>query len=242
MNDVNTAGRLWGTASSDRNGGNPEGRPGAITCHTRSGPGQVPQAHRSQVDQLGVAGIVGRQRRRRRRQQDLAAVGAGPQPGATDDGPAHVVALVAQLRLAGVHRHAHPQPRQLRRQGPLGLHRRSHRVAGAGEGGHHAVTFALLHRPDPTVGGDGVVEQFVMAGDGRAHVGRSFLPQPARPLHVGQQERHRPRRQQELVPHRISLHHERSAQHRQRVHATHHDRSTEPTTSTDPPNLADPRS
>ena len=93
-------------------------------------------------------------------------------------------------------------------------HRRSHRVAGTGEGRHHAVAFALLHRPHATVGGDGVVEQVVVPGDGCAHVGRSFLPQAARTLDVGQQERHRPRRQQELVPHQISLHHERSAQRR----------------------------
>jgi hypothetical protein len=76
MNDVNTAGRLGDGIER------PERREvgwqaGAVTCHTRSA-GQVLQAHRAQVGQVGVARIVGHQRRRRRRQQDLAAVGAGP--------------------------------------------------------------------------------------------------------------------------------------------------------------------
>ena len=88
--------------------------------------------------------------------------------------------LVAQLRLAGVHRHPHPQlgarrPR-LGCERSLGVERRGDGVGGPAERADDAVTLALLDRTHPAVRDDRLVEQLVVRGDGDRHRLRRRLP------------------------------------------------------------------
>lgn len=134
---------------------------------------------------------------------DLAAVGQRPQPGAPDDAGAGVVAPVADLALASVQRHPHTEdgvggPRFLH-QGLLRLQGGGDGVGRPGEGGHQAVALALLDGSDSTVSGDGALEDPVMAGHRLRHLRTMRLPHPGRSFDVRQQERHRPRREWHVV-------------------------------------------
>ena len=84
---------------------------------------------------------------------------------------------------------------QLLREGALDADRCGHGVGRQCEGGHHAVALTLLDRPHPSVGGDGDVEQLVVAGDGRRGRLLVGLPEAGRSLDVAQQEGHRAGRQ-----------------------------------------------
>ena len=99
-----------------------------------------------------------------------------------------VVALVAQLHVAGVHADAQLDRCQ---RCPLQVQRAGHRVGGARERDHEAVALALLDRTHTVVGGDDVRQRLVEARDGGRHRLGLGLPQPRRTLDVGQQQRHR---------------------------------------------------
>ena len=89
------------------------------------GTAQVAQAVHTEITDGGVGGeMIGHQAGGDVRQQHLAPMGTGPQPGAADHRMTDVVVCVAQLRFAGVHRHAHQHARHLARQGPLHIHGR----------------------------------------------------------------------------------------------------------------------
>ena len=111
-------------------------------------PTQVGQGH-------ALAQFVGDQRGRDVRQEHLAAVPARPQPRAADDGETEVVPLVAQLRFAGVQRHANvegePVGPLLRGQHPLRRDRRLERVRRPAERRHDAVALTLLDRTHAAV-------------------------------------------------------------------------------------------
>ena len=70
------------------------------------------------------------------------------QPRRPVDRRAGVVALIAQLHLAGMYADAQPDRSQ---RGPLQRQRAGHRVAGARERGHEAVALALLDRAHPVM-------------------------------------------------------------------------------------------
>ena len=74
---VTCTGRLPGTASIVRNGGNPTAQTVGAHLEQALGAGQIPQPVLTQIDQLDAV----HQRRRRRRHQDLAAVPGGHHPG-----------------------------------------------------------------------------------------------------------------------------------------------------------------
>ena len=84
------------------------------------------------------------------RQHRLAAMGQIAQPRGPVDRGTDVIALIAQLHLAGVH--ADPQANRGQRR-PLQLQRTRHRVTGPRERHHKAVTLALLHRAHSAIRG-----------------------------------------------------------------------------------------
>ena len=175
---------------------------------------EVAQAMHAQIDQLHAIGqAIDDEIVRRARQQRLPAVRDRPQPRAAIDRLAEVVALVAQLRLGGVQRDPHPQRRRgrprLRVQRGLGVQRRGERIRRAGKRRDDAVALALLDRAHPAVPADRILQQCVATGDRQRHRIGVGLPQPRRALDVGQQERHRPRREVEARLLRSSPIHER---------------------------------
>ncbi len=104
-----------------------------------------------------------------------------------------VVALIAQLNLAGMHADAYPDRSERR---PLQRQRARHRIRGPRERGHEAVALALLDRTHPVISGDGLVHRPVQQRQRGGHLLGLGLPQPRRALDIGQQQRHRPGRQQ----------------------------------------------
>ena len=158
---------------------------------------EVLQAVRAEVTQVGVVRkAVGDQVAGGAGENGLAAVGDRPQAGAADDRPPDVVVVAPQLGLAGVQ--GDPDPQRLASgpglvgKGALGVEGGGDRIGGLGEGAHHAVALALLHRPHPAVEGDGGIEELVVAGDGRAHGVLVALPQAGRSLDVAEEERDDP--------------------------------------------------
>ena len=118
--------RLFGV----RSGGKSLRRSGWHSCTTRSGRGRsrsgwVPRS----VSQASAGSWSTTRSLGRARQHGLAAVGQIAQPRGAVDRRADVVALVAQLHLAGVHADAQPDRRQRR---PLQLQRARHRVGWRG--------------------------------------------------------------------------------------------------------------
>ena len=91
---------------------------------------QVLQAVLTQVLQRRALGqALGHEVGRGVAHEHLAAVSAGAQPGAANHGLSEVVALVAQLRLAGVQRDSHTElVAHLARQAPLCVARGRNRV------------------------------------------------------------------------------------------------------------------
>ena len=146
-------------------------------------------------------------------------MGTGPQPCTADHRVTHVIAPVAQLCLAGVDRHPHLDAGHLLGQRPLHIHRRRDRIGRPRERGHHAVALALLDGTHPTMSGDTLVDHGVVAGDDRPGRVRRPLPQPRRPLDVGQQERDRACRHHERrrLCH-LHLHDQRFSRHRKVSH------------------------
>ena len=115
------------------------------------------------------------------------------QPRGLVDRRARVVALVAQLHVAGVHPDAQLDRREIR---PLQLQRARHRVAGARERRDEAVALALLDGADAVVLRDEFRGGPIHARDRGRHRLRLGLPQLGRALDVGKQQRHRAGRQQ----------------------------------------------
>ena len=156
---------------------------------------QVPQSGQAQVDERRALGqVVEHQCGGRFGDEHLAAMTAGPQPCAPDDGTADVVALVTQLRFTGVDGHAYRQPVELLVQLPLCIERGPQRVLRCGERGDDGVALALLHRPHTTCCAHGGVQDLVVAGDRSGRFVLIRLPQTRRALNVGQQERDGPDR------------------------------------------------
>jgi len=127
------------------------------------------------------------------RQHRLTAMRQIAQPRRLVDRRADVVALVAQLHLAGVH----PDPQADRRERrPLQLQRTRHRVGGPRERHHETVALPLLHRAHTAIGGQQRRQRLIQTRKGRRHLLGLGLPQPGRVLDVCQQQRHGARRQQ----------------------------------------------
>ena len=181
---VRWIGRLWATASSERRGGKSAPKPSARSSTTALRVRQVSQPMRPQVDeQRSFRQRFGDHRRRRRRQQGLALVRDVAEPGATRQRRSRVVALVAQQRLAGVQSGPGLRPVMV---GP-GL---GYEMLLDVEGGGHRVDRRAEHGDDGAVRAvraRGFGEQAVVCGhDRRHHVGSG---------RVGDQERHRPHRE-----------------------------------------------
>ena len=127
----------------------------------------------------------------------------GADPGAATQGVAEVVAPVAELGFAGVHRDPHPQLSTFRpdlsRKCPLHGDRCRHGIRRPAERPHDAVALALLHRPHTTMASNGLIEQPVVPGDGHRHRLRRRLPTGRGPFDVAQQERDCARRQRKGV-------------------------------------------
>jgi hypothetical protein len=101
-----------------------------------------------------------------RRHDGLAAVRKVAQSSRLVDRGARVVALVAQLHIAGVHADAQLDRRQIR---PLQLQRTRHSVAGAGKCGYKAVAFTLFDRAHTVVLGDELGGGLIHACDRGRH-------------------------------------------------------------------------
>ena len=162
---------------------------GVAELHHPFGAGQIAQRMGAEVGQRDVGReLVDDKRFRRTREHRLAAVGEIAQPRGAVDRRADVVALVAQLHVAGVHADAQLDRRQ---RCPLQVQGTSHRVGGAGERDDEAVALALLDGPHTVVGGDRIGQCLVEARDRGLHRLGLGLPQPRRTLDVGQQQRDR---------------------------------------------------
>ncbi len=130
-----------------------------------------------------------------------------PQPGAADHGSPDIVAVVAWLRLPGVHRDTDREPRQVCLEASLGSRGCLHGIGDTGEHADHTVALTLLDRTQAAKLSDGIAENLVVAQNRVGHLVGSFFPQPGRTLDISEQERHRSRRQRETnVLHTVSLH------------------------------------
>jgi hypothetical protein len=136
---------------------------------------EISQAHplRQPIDDQPCSGV---------REEDLVAVSDAPQPSASDHGLAEVVALVAQLGLAGVDGHADVQVGSLRpllaEEATLGVDGGGECIGRPRERGHDAVALSLLHRSYPAEVRDDVVHDLVVPSDRRRHPGRRPFPTP----------------------------------------------------------------
>ena len=139
--------------------------------------------------------------RGRIRHEDLVAVSDGAQPSASDHRLTEVVALVAQLGLAGVDGHAHVEVGALwpflAEEPSLRVDRGGDGVGRACECGHDAVAFSLLDWPNATMVSDRLVEDLVVPRNRHRHRAGRVLPPSSRSFDVGQQEGHRPCREGE---------------------------------------------
>jgi hypothetical protein len=150
----------------------------------KHGAAQVPQAMLAQIAKHQAGHELGRHPR----DQHLPAVAGGHEPGGAVHRRAEVVA-VALVDLAGVDPHPHADAVHVG-QGRLGRFGRRHRVGGSPERGREPVPAG--GEDVPAVGLDRSSQKPVVLGHGESHRVRVFLPPPGRPLHVGEQERHRP--------------------------------------------------
>lgn len=136
--------------------------------------------------------LVGHQLGGRPRQQDLAALRQRPQPRRPVQ-RLPVVVPTPELCLAGVHgrpgrKHDAARPalgtqRTLQRQGGR------YRVTGAGKDRQGRVAFPPGLDEPATMGGHGLGDEFLVARQRGAHRHPVRIPQPGRPLDVGQQKR-----------------------------------------------------
>jgi hypothetical protein len=111
-------------------------------------------------------------------------VGKIAHPRSPVDRRPHVVTVVAELRVAGMHADAQSDRGDRR---ALQLQRARHRVAGAAECDDEAVALPLLHGPHATMGTDEIRKCTIQAHEGRRHRLGLGLPQPRQVLNVGQQ-------------------------------------------------------
>ena len=163
---------------------------------------EVLQPVRTQVGQVHAVGqLIDDQPGGCVRHEDLVTVSDRSKASASDHGLTEVVAFVAQLRFAGVDRHAHVEVRSRRpglgHERSLGIDRRGHGIGGTGERGDHAVALPLLDRAHPTVAGDDLVQDLVVPGNGRLHRCWRLFPALGRPFDIGQQEGDRAGRKRE---------------------------------------------
>jgi hypothetical protein len=170
------------------------------------GAGQVAEAVGPQVVQLGSGRQgVGHHGRRGRRQKRLPAVGDVAQAGAPVEGRTGVIPVVAYVGLTGVQPDANRRPAagpclrgrlgtRLRGHGPLDGQGGGDRLACRREGGDAPSAPALHHGLDTPVIGDGRGDDLVEPGERLvAAAGGGLAERQA--LDLGQQERHRSRRQ-----------------------------------------------
>ena len=195
--DVSCPGRLPGIASSDRNGGNSRTSPVATTWKIRSGRARSGRRCSPRSTSATCSGSESRTI------SSVAfdtttwpAVGRVHDPRRAVGGRAVVVAVTGR-RIAGVDAHSDAQttghgPR-LGVQRALGGERGVERVPRGGEDGVEPVA-GRLH-DSPVVLLDRVAQDRVVAFQRRAHRVRMLLPQPRGALEIGEEERHRSRRQ-----------------------------------------------
>ena len=184
---------------------------GEVRVHQRPHPlrsSQVLEAVSPEVDERRPVGQgVDTNRGRAVRDQDLPAVAGVADAGRADDRRADVVLVAPLDGLAGVDAHPDPdgQPARpwLPLQRELSIERRRHRVRRPAERAHDAVTLALLLRTGARPVLDRRSKDLVVTGDRHRHVLRPLLPRTRRPLDIGQQERHRARRQPRHVSNRL---------------------------------------
>ena len=151
-------------------------RTGQIAQRMRAELGEV-RALRESVEHQ-VAGGAG--------QDGLPAMGEVAQPRRAVDRGADVVPLVTQLDLAGVK--ADAQPDRAKGRGLDGERARDG-IGCPAEGDDEAVALALFDGAHATVCEDGRGEYLIEFGHGCGHLVRAGLPQPRRPLDVGEQQR-----------------------------------------------------
>jgi hypothetical protein len=163
-------------------------------------PPQTTQDMLAQVDELHALGqLVADELLRRQRDDNLTSMRHRHQPSRTIQ-HRPVIVPVALLGAPGMQTHTHPNdqclPPRLARQPALSDQRRldrltsrpEHRMDPVAQGLHHTAA-VVTHRR---------TQDLVVASQGRLHRRRKLIPQPRRILHIGKQERHRPRRQ---LPH-----------------------------------------
>ena len=141
-------------------------------------PVEVPEAVLAEVQESHpLRQVVAGQLRRRQREEHLPAVPGVEQAGDAVQRLPEIVAA-PRLGLAGVQRHPRPQRPDrapvLGGQRPLRRHRRGDGLGGDGEGGADLVADRL--EDDPAVAGDGLAQQGVVAGEGRAPSRRAAPP------------------------------------------------------------------
>ena len=144
--------------------------------------GQVPQPSRSQIEKINT----GEQHRRRIGQKDLSTVSSGHYPCGAIQHCTEIIP-VPQIGLTG--RNAHPH-RQLQR--PLRSDRGVDGRLRRRERRRH--TIAIVAEQKTVVRLDRGAQHLVMRLKGRPHRIRVGLPPTGRPLNIGDQKRHNPRR------------------------------------------------
>ena len=158
---------------------------------------QIAQPDLSQLQQPDtIPQLVTRQVSCRLGDHDLAAVRHAQQPCSTVHRRAEVV-IVAKLCHSRVKSHAHPERLAHR---PVLAADRSLAVDGCAQRGargceHSMYAVASTLHNLTAVSRDRFPQDHVMARQRHAHRMRLLLPQPRRHLEIGEQERHRPRRQ-----------------------------------------------
>ncbi len=119
----------------------------------------------------------------------------------------------------------------------MGVERRRRSITRPDEHGHHRIAFPLFVRSHTTVSDDHVIENLIVSFNGRCHADWVSLPQRSGPLDVGQQKRHRARRQR--MPRHQSTPSERVATIERFWHAVDHHDLTMPDSRSDKINRTD---
>jgi hypothetical protein len=197
-------------------------------------PRQVAQPMRPEVTHADPVGQGAcHQLMRRARQQRLPAMPDRPQPRTAMDRGAGVVARIAQHGLTGVQRDTHAQIHALRPrvapQRPLQIECARDCIRRSHEHADRTVTLALLLRKHPATRPHRLDEQVVAARHHARHHLAPLLPQQGRALDIGQQERHRPSRDNR---HRVLV----NSTHRNHDRLVHHPKPAPPRTSLHRPN------